>query len=459
MSFLNKVMALFPEVRAPADKKKLSFSTKLKWTLVILISFFILSVIPLHWLGGNALQQFEQLAIILGANFGSILSLGIGPIVTASIVLQLLAGSGILKIDQTTHEGRAFFQGLQKLLAVFFIVFEAAIYVFMGGLTPDAKYLGTASYYWMEWALVIQLIIGGFLVLFMDDVINKWGFGSGISLFIAAGVSQQIFIRIFSPLNSLGEWAFGSGASPVGKIFVFVISLIEGIPSEAFIAAVSIFVTFLIFAFSVYAQSMKVEIPLSFGRMRGFGMRWPLNFLYTSNIPVILIAALLANVQLWARLFGASEGSVLLKLVSTPTLLMNLLRGTFTSFDIWHAIFYLIVLVAGSVLFSIFWMQTAGQDARSVAKQIMGSGLQIPGFRRDERIVESVLKRYILPLTVMGGISIGVLAAGADLLGALSRGTGILLAVMIIYKLYEEIAKQHMYDMYPGLRKMMGGGE
>jgi preprotein translocase subunit SecY len=96
-------------------------------------------------------------------------------------------------------------------------------------------------------------------------------------------------------------------------------------------------------------------------------------------------------------------------------------------------------------------------DAKSQAKQIMSSGLQIPGFRRDQRVLESLLNRYIWPLTVMGAIAVGFLASIADLSGALSRGTGILLAVMIIYKLYEEIAKQHMMDMYPAMRKFMGG--
>jgi len=85
----------------------------------------------------------------------------------------------------------------------------------------------------------------------------------------------------------------------------------------------------------------------------------------------------------------------------------------------------------------------------------MSSGLQIPGFRRDERVLEKILKRYIFPLTVMGAIAVGLLASSADILGALTRGTGILLTVMIIYRLYEEIAQQHMMDMYPALRKMM----
>jgi len=70
-------------------------------------------------------------------------------------------------------------------------------------------------------------------------------------------------------------------------------------------------------------------------------------------------------------------------------------------------------------------------------------------------VLEQILKRYIFPLTVMGAIAVGFLAASADILGALSRGTGILLSVMIVYKLYEDIAQQHMMDMHPALRKMM----
>ena len=455
-----------PEVKAPTEKK-LSFKTKLKWTLIILAAFFILGIIPLYGLGENALGQFEYLSIILGAKFGSIISLGIGPIVTASIVLQLLSGSGILKIDHTTHEGKMFFQGLQKILGLFFIVFEALIYVLMGGLAPSQN-LAPGAFHFAQFLLIIQLCLGGLLILFMDEVCSKWGFGSGISLFIAAGVSEEIFIATFSPLTTAGTWAFGSGQAPIGKLWVLFQSLIIGNPTGAILALAAIVATIVVFIISVYAQSMKVEIPLSFGRIRGHGIRWPLRFLYTSNIPVILTAALMANIQLWARLLekwgapilgtftGNTPTSGLIAWLHSPNLVEGIITGSFRFIDLAHASAYIFFMMAGAVIFSIFWVQTAGMDASSQAKQIMSSGLQIPGFRRDERVLEMVLNRYILPLTVMGGLAVGFLASAADLMGALSRGTGILLTVMIIYNLYETIARQHMMDMYPALRKMMG---
>ncbi|MBU4501750.1 MAG: preprotein translocase subunit SecY, partial [Nanoarchaeota archaeon] len=111
---LKDLLSNLPEVKGPSQRR-LPFNEKLKWTLIMLIAFYLLSSIPLWGLGQNALSQFEYLSIILGAKFGSIMSLGIGPIVTASIVLQLLKGSGMLKLDTNTHDGRVFFQGLQKV--------------------------------------------------------------------------------------------------------------------------------------------------------------------------------------------------------------------------------------------------------------------------------------------------------------------------------------------------------
>ena len=462
MSILDTIIAALPEVKGPTQKK-LPFKEKLKWTLIILVIFFVMGLIPLFGLGENALQQFEFLSIILGASFGSILSLGIGPIVTASIVLQLLNGTGIIKMDMTSPQGRQRFQGIQKIMSIGFIIFEAGIYVLMGGLAPSSGYIGTIVYPQLQAMLIFQLILGGLLIMYMDEVISKWGFGSGVSLFIAAGVTQQVFIRAFNFLPSPTNPEILAGAIP--SLFQF---LSMGEVTSAMLQLVTVVSTILVFMICVYGQSLKVEIPLSFGRIRGHSIRWPLNFFYTSNIPVILVAALLANVQLFATLLenwgypllgtfsGNTPISGLVYWVASPDILRLALTGSFTLGNLGQAIVYTALMVGGSIVFSIFWMQTANMDAASQAKQIMSSGLQIPGFRRDERVLERILSRYIWPLTIVGGAAVGLLAALADLTGALSRGTGILLAVMIIYKLYEEIAKQHMMDMHPAMRKFMG---
>jgi preprotein translocase subunit SecY len=451
---IKDIIQNLPEIEGPVEKK-LSFSVKAKWTLTILITFFVLSTISLYGLSANSLSRFEQLEVILGASFGSIISLGIGPIVMASIILQLLVGSQILNIDTKTKEGKKYFQGLQKILVLFFIVFESIIYVVMRGLEAIPGY---------EAIVIVQLCVGGLAILFMDEISTKWGFGSGVSLFIAAGVSKQVIISFFQFVNSQG------GIEPIGRALVFVSAIINGDASQATISLVAILITIAIFLVIVWAQSLKVELPLSYDRLRGYGMKWPLSFFYTSVIPVILVSALAANLQLFGSLLqnwlgratllgGFNEYGVAVSGFSYWIHPINLvdvfLKGGFQTHMIFIVLGHVFFYVSLSTLFAIFWVKTSGMDAQSQAKNIMSSGLTIPGFRKDERILESVLNRYIWPLTIMGGAAIGLIASLSNILGAIVQGTSLLLVVMIMFQLYQNIAQQHAVDMHPTLKKLI----
>ena len=286
---LKNIFEYIPEIKKP-DEKKLSFNEKAKWTLIVLACFFVLANIPLFGLSENALANFEFLAIILATEFGSIISLGVGPIVMASIILQLFTGAGIINIDTTTEEGRKFFQGLQKILVFFFIIFEAVIFVSMRGLQAASGFSGI---------LIFQLILGGLIIFYMDELTTKWGFGSGVSLFIAAGISRTIFTSAFQIIDSQGRNCLlnFSDIPCTGKVFVVIQSVVNQFPIELLSAVVALIATFLIFMLVVWAQSLKVEIPLSFGRVRGYGVKWPLSFFYASVIPFIITAALVENIK------------------------------------------------------------------------------------------------------------------------------------------------------------------
>jgi preprotein translocase subunit SecY len=475
----RKIFNFIPEVTKP-EEKKVSFNVKLKWTLIVLVSFFVLANIPLFGLSKNALARFEYLAMILGTDFGSIISLGIGPIVMGSIILQLLTGAGILNIDTTNEEGKKFFQGLQKILVFFFIIFEAMVYVLMQGLQAEPGF---------AWLVILQLVLGGLAIYYMDDLTTKWGFGSGISLFIGAGVSWRIITQALQFINSQGQnclFNFGEVACS-GKIFVLIQSIIQGHEIEVISAAAAILITIGIFLLVVWVQSLKVEIPLSFGRIRGYGVKWPLSFFYASVIPVILTAALIATTQLFGGILENAaapcliEGEVctgLAKFASyfgflghfidgqavsglafwlgSTNLLELTIRGGFLPRYLLQGLTHMLFFMFFSTIFAIFWVKTSGMDARSQAHKIASSGLQVAGFRQDERILESILNRYVMPLTIMGGLAIGLLASLTDLLGALVSGTAILLVIMIFFQFYQNIAKQHETDMNPAIRKFMG---
>jgi len=483
---IRKIFSIIPEVRKP-EEKKVDFRTKAKWTIIVLLLFFVLANIPLFGLSENALSRFEYLAIILGTSFGSIISLGIGPIVMASIILQLLTGSGIINIDTSTEEGKRFFQGIQKLLVFFFIIFEAFIYVFMQGLQAAPGF---------AWLVILQLIIGGLAIFYMDEVTTKWGFGSGVSLFIAAGVSWRLLTSAFQFIDTQGRnclinFTSKTGVACSGKVLVLIKALITGASTSELLSPLfAIIVTLLIFLAVVWAQSLKVEIPLSFGRIRGYSVKWPLSFFYASVIPVILTAALVANIQLFGGLIENAAAPCLTTIegatcsglakfasyfsflghfvngqpvsgvafwIGSTNLLELVIRGSFSFILLLQGISHILFFVFFSTLFAVFWVKTSGMDAKSQANNIANSGLQVAGFRQDIRILESILDRYIMPLTIMGGMAIGLLASVTNLLGALVSGTAILLVIMIMFQFYQNIAQQHQTDMNPAFRKFMGG--
>jgi len=496
---LTHIINKIPGIAEP--KSYLSFKKRLMWTGLILLIFLFLGQVRIYGVDPSTTARLQFFEIVLGSSMGSLMTLGIGPIVTASIILQLLVGSKIIPWDLKTHEGRAKFQGTQKLLTIFFCIFEAFAFVKFGAIKPIA-----GAGLDIILLMIFQLAFGGFLVLLMDEVVSKWGIGSGVSLFIAAGVTRGIFVRAFNPLTPPGA------TTPSGLIPLAFVLLQSGEVSQAILSLLPVIATILIFLIVVYVQAVKVEIPLAFGSIRGFSRRWPLNLLYTSNLPVILVAALMANLQLIGTMMPGSSvpilgtfdengrpiGGLLYYITlprTTPIQVFSIIfllvvfgcsflmyfmkyKMTFKRFllfivlglvvalfatnsyvglpvleNVLRSIGYLLFFTIGAMIFSIFWISTSGMDAHSVAEQIEGLGMQIPGFRRDPRIIEQVLNRYIPVLAVLSGLIVGLLAAMADFTNAVGTGTGILLTVMIIYNLYEQISMRYVEDMHPALRR------
>ncbi len=92
-----------------------------------------------------------------------------------------------------------------------------------------------------------------------------------------------------------------------------------------------------------------------------------------------------------------------------------------------------------------------------MAKQLVDSGMQIPGFRRSQRPVEMILKRYIPVVAVLGGVIVGLIASVADFFGVFGSGMGVLLSVGILYQYYQLLMQERVAEMYPALRGLLGG--
>ena len=275
MNLILKINSYIPEVAPP--EKKLDVFEKLKWTFFVLILFFILGSIPLFGMAQGVAERFKDIALILGASIGSIITLGIGPIVSASIITQLAVGSGLIPLDLTKHEDRMKFQAIQRILVFLFIILESFSFILVGGVNPDLNIFGS---YWLGvFVLALQLIVGGVLIYYLDDFLTKYGIIPGVSLFILAGVSKQLVISLLAP--------------QVGAIFKIIQAFIEGNFTLLTITLATIFITFIVFLIATYFSALKIEVPLSLGQFKGQLIKWPISFLYTSNIPIILLFVLL----------------------------------------------------------------------------------------------------------------------------------------------------------------------
>ena len=502
---LKPLIERWPAVSKPEGH--VNFRTKIFWTVLCLIIYFILTNIMIYGVSGTVLDMFAGFRAIMAGASGSIMHLGIGPIVTASIILQLFVGAKIIKLDLTKKEDKAIYQGTQKVLVIVMILVEAIPQVY-GYLNPSDSLVGMVGGSWASAIIISQLFIGAFLVFLMDELISKWGIGSGISLFIAAGVSQAIFTGLFNWLpgqTSLPLSVYNPPAGAIPGTFYMTSQMSLGeivdhgfqwlfIGHQGFQnAIVPVLGTIFIFLIVVYTESSRIELPLAHGKVRGARGRYPIRLIYASNIPVILMAALLANInmfallfythpglknipflggQWWIGLYDTAAGSTapiaggawyLSNLNGINGWLMPILSGGVPGGHApWQyalkVIIYLSVMIFGSILFAKFWIETTDMGPRSVAKQIQRSGMQIPGFRRDPRVLGRVLERYIPVVTVIGGAAVGALAGFADAIGTVGNasGTGLLLTVGIMINLYEQIAKEQAMEMHPVLRGFFG---
>jgi len=501
---LKPLIERWPAVSKPEGH--VNFRTKIIWTVLCLIIYFILTNIMIYGVSGVVLDMFAGFRAIMAGASGSIMHLGIGPIVTASIILQLFVGAKIIKLDLTKKEDKAIYQGTQKILVIVMILVEAIPQVY-GYLNPSDSLVGMVGGSWASAVIILQLFMGAFLVFLMDELISKWGIGSGISLFIAAGVSQAIFTGLFNWLPGqtslpLSVYNPPAGAIPGTYYMTSQMSLGEIVDHGfqwLFIghqgfqnAIVPVLGTIFIFLIVVYTESSRIELPLAHGKVRGARGRYPIRLIYASNIPVILMAALLANInmfallfythpglknipflggQWWIGLYDTAAGSTapiaggawyLSNLNGINGWLMPILSGGAGGHAPWQyalkVIIYLSVMIFGSILFAKFWIETTDMGPRSVAKQIQRSGMQIPGFRRDPRVLGRVLERYIPVVTIIGGAAVGALAGFADAIGTVGNasGTGLLLTVGIMINLYEQIAKEQAMEMHPVLRGFFG---
>jgi len=455
---LKPMMTVIPEVQTPV--KKVAFREKVLWTIITLLSFLVCCQIPLYGIRSNeASDPFYWSRVILASNRGSLMELGISPIVTSGLVMQLLAGARLLVVDQSNEEEKELFAGAQKLFGMLITIGQGIVYVY-SGMYGDFYDLG----YGNAFLLIAQLFFAGILVLVWDELLQKgYGLGSGISLFIATNICETIIWRSFSPTTI----QTASGSQFEGAIIALVHLLITRTDKvralkEAFYRqnlpnVTNLLATLVVFLVVIFFQGFRVDLPVKHKNQRGAGGTYPIKLFYTSNIPIILQTALVSQFYFVSQmvyrrfpynplvsLIGSWQeheqyGQMLpvgglAYYISPPRTIAELVSDPF------HTIFYLVFVLGSCAFFSKIWIEVSGSAPKDVAKQLQDQNMVMKGHRESSLI--KLLYRYIPTAAAFGGLCIGALSVMADFMGVIGSGTGILLAVTIIYQYYELFVKE-----------------
>jgi len=483
LSLFKPVARAVPEVKAP--ERRVRFNEKLFWTALVLVIFLVMSEVPLYGAGSSGIGQLTALRVIFASTRGSLMELGIGPIVTGGLILQLLIGSNMIEADMNNPEDRGLFTTANKVFSIVLTGVQASAYI-LGGM------YGTLA---GSQALIIflQLMAAGVIVLLLDELVQKgWGFGSGISLFIMAGVAQKVFLDCFyaSPAvdNFGSSGVFVAIAQTISTGKYALSGLIARLPTSTatnsaiygtqYPSIIGFFATVGAFLAVIYMEGVKVELPLSYAGYKGYRSRYPIKLLYVSNLPVIFASALFANIyffseilwrnynpnnnSFWLNLLGqftqSGTGTNAQYVPSNGLVFYVTAPRNFLQIAAYpgQALGYLVILIVFCVVFSLTWLEVGGLGPSTVAQQLVDSGMEIPGYRRSGKAIESILKRYIPAVTVVGGIIVGLIAGITDFFGVYGSGMGILLSVGIIYQYYETLMQERAAEMYPAFRRIFG---
>ena len=459
-----KVEPYLPQV--PKPKKKISLQTKLLWSGICLLIYMIMGQTPLFGATAPEFDFLQFARVIFASQQGTLVELGIGPIVTSGLLMQLLRGSDILKFDFKKPEERGIFQTATKLVTYVVIVAESIVYAI-------AVYGPGVSEPYVMYVMIGQLMAASIIIMFLDELIQKgWGLGSGISLFIMAGVSQQILWSLFSPLPA------GDG----GMIGIFPYigqSIIEGDLTNVFFRSnqlpsiFGLFLTIGILLILVFTQGMKIEIPIVSTKYRGFAAVYPIKLMYVSNIPVILASALTANAvfmfqMLWANTNPRNNNFFMNILAQfDPTSPSTPIGGIIyyitpprglelALLDPMRAVGYVLFMIGIVVVFGKLWVELGGLSPKTAAQNLLDADVQIPGFRRSNKPVEALLNKYIPSVTIIGSMILGLLAGVSDVLGVFGSGIGILLMVDILINYYTQLVREHVEVVMPRLGALLG---
>lgn len=454
-------LPILPEVEIPYEK--IPFDDKMVYTIFTGL-IYLFAQFPLAGLSKDFKPTVNDPLYFLRGVFAAeprtLLEFGLFPIFSSGIILQLLAGLKVIKVNYKLKTDRELFQTLTKLFAIFQYFVLANIFIFSGYYGENLK--GSQIL-----LLNLQLVMGGVFATLLTEVIDKgFGFGAGAMVINTLAVSTN-FVSDILGLNQIT--VDGEGNTEAQGALV---NLFQGLRSKHKTLAGGIISAFnrdylpnlttglIVLALAslvCYFQNYRYEISIRSTRARGTNQIYPIQLIYVGCLSVVFSYVILFYIHVGTfaliQIIGKNDPENIickvlghyvninniiavptfpLSLFTPPRSLVNGITQQPLSF-----VFYPIFMIFTGVWFAKKWQAISGMSARDLAKDFKEQNITLTG-RREQNIAKE-LDKIVPTAATTGASTLAVILVIGELLGLKGKAAGIVVGVSGGFSLLEII--------------------
>lgn len=457
LSLIKPFVPFLPEIQKPG--REINFQEKFVWTGVALLIYLVSSQVPLFGiLNTNSADPFYWMRMMMASNRGTLMDLGISPVVTSSMIMQMLTSTEIIKINYKVREDAILNDAFSKLLAILLTIGQSIVQVFTGFYGPPSK-IGIQ----VSILLIIQLFFSGIIVILLDELLQKgFGLGSGINLFIATNVCENIIWKSFSPKMHTTARGVEFEGSVIALFHLLIIrknklhALYEAFFRENLPNLLTLSYTILIFLMVIYVHGIRLNLKTESLQVKGQQGNLSIKLLYSSTMPIIIQNYIISHTSTISRfLYQKLPSNFLVRLLGIwsmrkdgkmypisglcsflfpPQSLTDYLKRPL------HSIIYTIIVLSSSALLSRAWIDMTESNQHDMARNLLNKRITIKGV--SERNLANKLGEYIPIAAFLGGLVIGFIVMLSNIMDTIGSGTNIFLAVSIVWQYCELFNKE-----------------
>lgn len=465
-------LPILPEVEVPDEN--VTLDEKIVFTVASGI-IFLFGQLPLYGLGPDAAQHIRDPFYLFRSVFamekGTLLELGLLPVITSAFLWQLAAGLRLIKVNLALRSERELFQSGQKLTSFALSIVYTAGLIATGYFAPalrNATGLEDAFPVTTYVLIFLQVFVMSVIMTLLVEVFDKgYGFGSGILCFVALQAASDLVkntmgLEIVQLANSNKFESMGALMNLIRNFSFrnFGKSVLNSFTREQLPNLTQVYVTLATLLAVVALHNFRIELPIRSNRARAMNNVFPIRLLYTGALPLAFAYTVLTNAQVlgyiashllesyspvassligkWTSDYSSSNLKIqsgALYFLTPPTSLWNTVVSPLKT------IAFTLSVVVLSAWFANLWSAISGSSPKDISKQFKEQGISIAG-KRDISITKE-LSRVIPVASVSGATLLGLIAVGGEVLGGAGKGVATIVGVSAAFGVLEEFMMEY----------------